>query len=817
MQIPSASMKERLNRVVGRIFTPSVKRWLYTTNHKDVGVLYTVTSLVFFFVAGALALLMRAQLAAPFGRVLGGEVFNTYVTIHGLLMILWVLSPLAIGLANYFIPLQLGARDLAFPRLNALSYWVYLFGGFAMLLSFFFGGPNTGWTLYAPQSACSDPLCSPPGINVAAAGLILLVGSITMGSINFIVTIFKMRAPGLKLRYMSMFPWAILITMFMMLYAFPSLLAGLILLYSDRSFPGRLTYLSAAQDGNVPSLLWDNIFWFFGHPEVYIVLFPAIGVVGEILPTFTRRPLYGAKYITMSIVVAAVISFIVWGHHMFITGVSPLTTTLFTVTTIAVSLPFDVMTVSFMETLFRAKIRLKAPVLFAIGSIALFVIGGITGVFLASIALDHNLRGTYFVVAHFHYIMVGAGILALMGGLYYWFPKMTGRMYNEKLAKLHFALSFISFNVLYFPMFLLIEMPRRVFFYTPDTGWAPLNGLATIGGFIFGFSQLLLVANLGRSLRKGAPAGPNPWDGWTLEWAVPSPPPLHDFEQIPVITEDGVVHLAGGEGHPLASGIGDGHSIPHSSHSSRWPIVVALGAFVFLLGLTMGSGPPGILQLTPGVVIGLVGLYGYGKESFIVHEDEKVESWPFKAISRMRFGVWTFLASEIVFFGVLLSAYLFVRINAVAWPPLDYFDIRQGAINTFILLTSSLTAVLALASARTGSRTGVVAGLIGTMALGAYFLYNKALEWEELAIGEHLTPVGSIFDNFPLAATSYYITTGVHGVHVFAGLAMIAYLFPRVLKGAYLRHQSETILYFGLYWHFVDIVWIFLFPLFYLI
>ncbi len=790
----------------------STERWLYTTNHKDVGILYIVTSLAFFLVGGSLALMMRAQLYGPNGQFLGSADYNSFVTTHGLLMILWVLSPLAIGLANYFIPLQLGARDLAFPRLNALSYWFYLFGGFAMVLSFVYGGPNTGWTLYAPQTACTDPLCSAGGINVAAGGLILLVASVTLGSVNFIVTMFKMRAPGMKLRYMSLFPWAMLITMFMMLYAFPSLLAGLVLLYSDRSFPGRLAYISAAQGGNVPSLLWDNIFWFFGHPEVYIVLFPSIGVIGEILPTFTSRPLYGAKYVIGSIIAAAVLSFIVWGHHMFITGVDPLTTKLFTVTTIGVSLPFDVITISMIETLVKSKIRLKAPALFAIGAVALFIIGGITGVFLASIALDHQLRGTYFVVAHFHYIMVGAGILGLMGGLYYWFPKMTGRMYSEKVAKLHFVLSFVSFNVLYFPMFFLLDMPRRIFTYSPDTGWAPLNSLATIGGAVFGVSQLLLFANLGLSLRNGPPAGPNPWNGWTLEWSVPSPPPLHDFDTIPEITEDGVVHM-GVESRRFMPGMGDGHPAHGESHLSRWPIIMGLGAFLFLLGLTSSRGPPNTILLVPGVAVGLVSLYGYGRETFVVKEEGRVESWPFQAIPRMRLGVWAFLTSEVIFFGVLLGAYLFVRTNSAAWPAIGTeFDIQRGATNTFILLTSSLTAVLALASSKSGSKWGLVASLLGTFALGGFFLYNKAVEWGELAV-----PPLSIFSNYPLAATSYYITTGVHGVHVFAGLAMIAYLLPRALKGRYSGPGSETIHHFGLYWHFVDIVWIFLFPLFYLI
>jgi cytochrome c oxidase subunit I+III len=789
----------------------TLKRWLYTTNHKDVGILYIVTSLLFFFIAGSLALTIRTQLATPENTVLTATVYNEFVTVHGLLMILWVLSPLAIGLANYFIPLMIGARDLAFPRLNGMSYWLYLFGGIGMILSFFLGGPDTGWTLYSPQTACSDPLCASAGLNIAVGALALLVASITIGSVNFIVTMFKMRAPGLKLSRMSMFPWAMLVTIFMMLYAFPSLLAGLIILFANRTFPGGLaSYLTLPgniQNGNVPSLLWDDVFWFFGHPEVYIVLFPAVGVIGEILPTFTRRPLYGAKYVTMSIIAAAVISFIVWGHHMFVTGVSPLTTQLFTLTTIAVSLPFDVITISMIETLFHARIRLKTPVLFAIGAICLFIIGGITGVFLASIALDTQLRGTYFVVAHFHYIMVGAGIMGLIGGLYYWFPKISGRMYNERLGKIHFILSFIGINVLYFPMFFLLDMPRRIVTYTPDTGWGSLNSLATIGGFIFGLSQILLLANLGQSVRKGPLAGPNPWQGSTLEWSTPSPPPLLNFEEIPRVSPDGTVNF----GTKAAAGVPNGHG--HAKgHLSKWPIVIAAAAFLFFLGLTVAPPPPNLLLTIPGVVVGIVGLYGYGNEKFVVREDEETDRGLFEKIPRVRLGVWAFLASEIIFFGVLLGAYMFVRVNSATWPPFNTFDVQRGATNTFILLTSSLTAVMALVAAKAGSKTGLLASLSLTFALGATFLVNKAAEWAELA-----SAPTRIFTNYPLAATSYYITTGVHGVHVVAGLIMVAYLVAKTLKGNYLNGDHEAVHHFGLYWHFVDIVWIFLFPLFYLI
>src|SRR5467141_916884 len=494
----------------------SARRWLYTTNHKDIGILYIITSLFLFAAAGVLAITMRTQLSAPDNTLLTANVYNQFVTVHGLLMIFWVLSPLAFGFANFIIPLEIGCRDLAFPRLNSMSYWFFLFSGIMMILSFFFGAaPDLGWTLYSPQTAAQF---SPSiGLNLGAGALILMVVSITMSSINFLVTMFKM------------------------LYAFPSFLAAVVLLYVDRAFG--TVYFSSIHGG---SLLWDNVFWFFGHPEVYIVLFPAIGIIADIIPTFARRPLYGSKYVIGALVVAALISFVVWGHHMFVTGIGIASTKLYTVTTIAVSLPFDVIVISLIETLGFAKLRLKATALFALGAVANFIVGGITGVFLASVALDYALRGTYFVVAHFHYIMVGASIIGLIAGLYYWFPKITGRMYDEKMAKVHFVLSMIGFQILYFPMFLLLDMPRRVVTYTPQTDWGLLNLTATLGGFIFGGAQLMLFYNLYRSSRVGPPSGPNPWEAWTLEWALPSPPPPHDFDVIPTFLADGSIRFGTG-------------------------------------------------------------------------------------------------------------------------------------------------------------------------------------------------------------------------------------------------------------------------------
>lgn len=805
-------------------FAAIAKRWLYTTNHKEIGVLYIITALFFFVAAGLLAVTMRTQLSAPNNTLLPAEIYNQFVTVHGLLMIFWVLSPFAFGFANYIIPLQIGARDLAFPRLNAMSYWFYLFSGIMMILSFFFGAaPDLGWTLYSPQTAFQ--FAPAIGLNLGAGALILIVVSITMSSVNFLVTMFKMRAPGLKLSRMSLFPWSILVTIFMMLYAFPSFLAAVLLLYVDRAFG--TFYFSSIQGG---SLLWDNVFWFFGHPEVYIVLFPALGVVADIIPTFARRPLYGSKYIIGGLVAAAIISFIVWGHHMFLTGYGVITDKLYTVTTVAVSLPFDVIVISLVETLAFAKLRLKAAALFALGAVALFIIGGITGVYLASVALDYAFRGTYFVVAHFHYVMVGGSIMGLIGGLYYWFPKITGRMYNESLAKIHFVISFIGFNVLYFPMFLLLDMPRRIATYNADTGWGLLNLTATLGGFIFGGAQLLMFYNLYRSSRVGPPAGPNPWNGWTLEWALPSPPPAHDFDTTPVFSDDGTIHFGSGIGlpngvshtnigEPNGSHVGTGYTSTHSEGFSPWPIIMAFAAFIFFLGLTIGkpatpqpvSYQPFWPLIADGVILGLISLFGYSREKFTVHEDDHTESWPFKQVPNMKLGIWTFLGAEVIFFGVLIGAYFFVRTASATWPtPGTVFDIRNGFAMTLVLLTSSMTAIMALAAARAGNKNGVVVSLVGTLALGAVFLYIKAGEWFSLG--------GSgVFNTYPLPATSYFITTGVHGVHVVAGMCMTVYLVANALKGKYLNGDHAALEHFGLYWHFVDIVWVFLFPLFYLI
>jgi cytochrome c oxidase subunit I+III len=760
----------------------SVRQWLFTTNHRMIGILYLVTSLYFMLLGGALGLLIRLQLWGPNSGILGAGQFNQAVTMHGLLMVLWFLSPMAFGFANYIVPLQIGARDLAFPRLNAMSYWFYLFGGLVAAAGFFLpgGAADVGWTFYSPlTSARFSPGL---GVTLAGAGLLMLVASVTMSTVNFLVTILRMRGPGISLGRMPLFTWSILFTVAMMWFAFPPLLAALLMLVSDRLL-GTLYFVSP--EGG--AILWNHLFWFFGHPEVYIVLMPALGVVGDIIAVFSRRPLYARQAIIGSMLVAVILSFIVWVHHMFITGIDPGLRKFMTITTESISIPFGIIILSFILTLFRGRVRLTTPMLFALGSIALFIVGGITGVFNSSVALDYNLRGTYWVVGHFHYTLVGGAVLGLVAGLYYWFPRMAGRMYSEALGRLHFTTSIIGFNLLYFPMFYLIDMPRRVYTYDAGSGWEALNQVATIGAFIFGLSQLVMLYNLMRSLRVGPPAVGNPWGAGGLEWM---PAPTH--------TPPGLMVNGGG----LPQG--------HEEHLlSPWPLLMGAATAIFFLGL--GLGP---LVLGLGVALGLLSLAGWMRQDlrgeFRV-EEGAVEPWPYGGVPRLKLGVWAFLASEAVLFGALISAYIFIRLNSPSWPPgIQLHDLRLGGVNTIILLTSSFTMAAALHSIRGGSPGGLIAGLLSTFLLGLLFLANKAVEWSELFHRGFTFGSG-------LPASTFYLTTGVHGAHVLAGLIAILYLLIKAFRGGFGPAKHEAVEYVGLYWHFVDIVWVFLFPLFYLL
>ena len=837
--------------------TSALKRWFVTTNHKDVGVLYIVTSLSFLVMGGVLALLIRAQLwapRAPGAGPLSAMAYNQAVSVHGLVMVFWFLSPFAFGFANYVVPLQLGAKDLAFPRLNALSYWLYLASGILLFVSFFQGASFAGgWTMYAPLNL---PAFTPSvGGSTAVLALLLFVASVTVSSVNFLTTMHRMRAEGLTLRRMPIFSWTILLTVWMMLFAFAALLAALLILSADRLLG--TTYFAA--NGANGSLLWTHLFWFFGHPEVYIVFFPALGVMAETFQTLTGRRLVGRKWFIASMVLVALQSFIVWMHHMFLTSINLEIKTLFMATTIGISLPFDLMVFSLIYTMVKGRIRFKTPFLFSFGGLLLFILGGVTGVFLGAVVLDYEFRGTYWVVAHFHYVMVG-GVTALIGGLYYWYPKITGRMYDEFLGKTHFALYFVGFNLLYFPMFVAWETPRRVFDY--DAGMTIWHQLATVGAVVLAASFVVMFYNLLVSAFSGERADDNPWRySTTAEWAVSSPPPLENFPGIPSYGEGKLTFLGGssdvldrtGDGDAAAAdGSGaatdgggatpDGGDPPaatasaetavaahasagehagddHPSHASIWPALVGAGALLLLLGLSGFQGgefPDGTMGTlhASSLAVGAIGtfgsLVGMTREQFTGPSGPFGESWPFEKVSNMKTGMWIFLASDVVLFGAFIGAYVFLRFSTgwIAWEPIPD-NIMPGLINTYILLTSSFTVILALEAAERRSRTGVVASLAATLVLGLGFLGNKAIEWE------HLFHEG-LWLSTNVRASTFFLTTGLHAAHVIVGLAIALYMIPRAWGGAYLGN-SETIEYFGLYWHFVDIVWLFLFPLFYIL
>ncbi len=508
--------------------------WLSTVDHKKIGILYIATSVFFFFVGGIEALLIRIQLAAPNAKVLTPQEYNAIFTMHGTTMIFLVVMPLLIGLANYLVPLMVGAQDVAFPRLNAFGFWVFLFGGVLIYLAAFTGSlADAGWFSYAPLSEFA--YSSRPGVDYWIVGLIETgIGTIA-GAVNLLTTIAVFRAPGMTLRRLPLFVWMTGVTSFIILFALTPLNAGLIMLLGDRLLHTHFFLANPAGGGS--AILWQHIFWFFGHPEVYIMALPAFGIVSEVIPVFSRKPIYGYPFVAGSTVAIGLLSFAVWAHHMFAVGLGAPLNVAFSVGSMLIAVPTGVKIFNWSATMFRGKVRLATPMLFAAAFLIQFVIGGVTGVMFAAVPIDWQLTDSYFVVAHFHYVLFGGSMFAVWAGAYYWFPKITGRMMDERLGRWHFWLAVLGFNLTFFVQHILgiMGMPRRVFTYPDMPGYAALNLVSTIGAFILGAAVLVWVWNIIHSWRKGATAGDNPWDAWTLEWATSSPPPQHNFEALPPI------------------------------------------------------------------------------------------------------------------------------------------------------------------------------------------------------------------------------------------------------------------------------------------
>ena len=507
--------------------------WLTTADHKKIGIMYIVAGFVFFLLGGIMALFIRLELAQPGRPIMSPDTYNQLFSMHGTTMIFLFVIPMSAGLGNYLIPLMIGARDMAFPRINALSLWMAIGGAVVMYSSLLVGAPEAGWTGYSPLA--NSVFSKSPGTDMWILGLILIGTSSLLGAINFIVTIINMRAPGMTMTRMPLFGWSILTMSLMVLMSTPVLSGALVMLLFDRNFG--TTFFSG--QGADPAM-WQHMFWFYSHPAVYIMVLPAMGVVSEVLPVFSRKPIFGYKAIAYSTAAIGLLGFLVWAHHMFTTGLSPVLTTFFMAATMAIAVPTGVKMFNWLATLWGGKLSFKTPLLFAFGFMSMFVIGGISGVFNAVVPIDYQVQDTYFVVAHLHYVLFGGSVFGLFAGLYYWTPKVTGWMMNEKLGKLHFWLMLLGFNITFFPMHLLgLEgMPRRIYDYSPTRGWTGLNVLATLGAFLIAASVLVYMINLYVSWKQRVPAGDDPWEANTLEWATSSPPPSYNFDKVlPVYSE----------------------------------------------------------------------------------------------------------------------------------------------------------------------------------------------------------------------------------------------------------------------------------------
>ena len=597
--------------------------WVTTVDHKRIGILYGATAFLFFLVGGIEALIIRIQLARPDGHVVSAAAYNEIFTMHGLTMIFLVVMPLSAAFFNFFIPILIGARDVAFPRLNAFSYWAFLFGGLFLYSSFLLGGaPNGGWFSYAPLSIQPQTHAT-----FYALGLLILGMASTVSAVNLAVTIINMRAPGMSLFRMPVFVWMTFVVQFLLIFALPVLTVGLVELFFDRRFG---TNFFNAQKGADP-VLWQHLFWLFGHPEVYILILPAMGIVSEVLPVFARKPLFGYPVVVFSGIAIGIMGWGVWAHHMFAVGLGPAANAAFAVSTMLIAVPTGVKIFNWLATLWRGDLRFHSPLLFSLGFIAMFTIGGLSGVTHAVVPADYQQTDTYYIVAHFHYVLFGGSIFGLFSGIYYWWPKVFGRMLNETMGKLHFWLMLIGFNVTFGPFHILgLEgMPRRIYRYPATAGWNFWNFVSSIGAFMIAASILLFIINVLYSTRRGAIAVADPWDARTLEWSIPSPPPAHNFDEVPVVhalddfwhrkyAEDregklvpvvagGAIEHADGPGHHEGHGGGPGGI--HMPSPSYFPVVAALGLPVLGYGLIYSP-----ILVIDGALILLAGLYGWALE-----------------------------------------------------------------------------------------------------------------------------------------------------------------------------------------------------------
>jgi cytochrome c oxidase subunit 1 len=778
--------------------------WVTTVDHKRIGILYGVSAFAFFLLGGLEALLIRLQLAGPDARIVGPEAFNALFTMHGTTMVFLAVMPASAAFFNYMVPLLIGARDVAFPRLNALSYWIFLLGGLLLNLSFLAGAPpDTGWFGYANLTL--PPYSPGAGVDFWTLGLQVLGVSSMLAAVNFVVTILNLRAPGMTMMRMPVFVWMTLVVQFLILLAFPPVTVGLILLMFDRFFGTHFYDVAAGGDLH----MWQHLFWIFGHPEVYILILPAMGIVSEVLPTFARKPLFGAPVVIYSGILIGLFGFGVWSHHMFATGMGPVADSAFAIGTMIIAVPTGVKIFNWLATLWGGALRFTTAMHYGVAFIALFTIGGLSGIMHASPPVDLQQTDSYFVVAHFHYVLIGGSITGLLAGVCYWWPKITGRLLSEPLGKIQFWLFFAGFNLAFFPQHYLgaIGMPRRIYTYGGETDWAFWNLVSTVGAFVLGVSFLVLLWAALRSLRHGARAGSDPWDGRTLEWRTTSPPPAENFRALPpVYARDTFWREKHGDRlgrrPPAPPPAAEEHV--HLPSPSRYPVLLALGIVVAAAGALTS-----VWVVVLGVLLAVWALFRFALEHHAnpAHQHQTGVT----GIDHRKLAMWTFLGSECMFFGTLIAVYMAYRGRSVIGPaPHEILSIPVTTVSTFDLLMSSLLMVLALAAQARGDHRGARRWLFGTVTFGLIFVGFQVYEFA-LFVREGLTLQRNLF------GSTFFVLTGFHGGHVLVGVIWLLSLGQLSLRGRLPVTDAIKVEVAGLYWHFVDIVWIVIFTLVYLI
>jgi len=705
--------------------------WLSTVDHKRIAVLYLLTALFFFVVAGVEALFMRLQLALPNNHFLHPDTFNQLFTMHGTTMIFLVVMPVVFGFVNYVLPLQIGARDMAFPRLNAFGFWCVPLGGILLHFSVLAGAaPAVGWFAYAPLS--ETPYSSNLGVDYWAIAIFVMgIGSISL-AINIIATVISCRAPGMTMRRLPLFTWINFVNAFIIIFALPVLNAGLAMLLIDRRLEGH--FFLPLRGGS--AVLWQHVFWAFGHPEVYILALPAFGIVSEIVPVFSRKPIFGYQFVAASSIAIALLSLGVWGHHMFTVGMGRPLDLFFSIASMLIAIPTGVKVLNWTATMIGGRIRFQVPMLFCIAFLIQFLCAGITGISHAVVPLDWQTKNSYFLVAHFHFVAVGAIVFAVLGAVQYWFPKMSGRFLSERLGRWTFWLMVLGFNMTFIIQHFLglLGMPRRVFTYPDLPHFTWMNMLSTIGVFFMAAAALVLVWNLIASFFGGKTAGDNPWNAWTLEWATTSPPPHENFYALP----------------------------PIRSRRPLWDV----------------ANPD-----RPDPVVG-------------------ENSSAIQIVDKNKAGILTFILSEAGFFATLLLAYLYFYAHPQPGPTPRELDVPRTLIFSVCLFASSLTFWRSEIAMRKRQRGSMLGWLALTVALGGIFLVGQGTEyWKLFQTGVDVST--------NLFATTFFTLTGFHGLHVLLGLVALLIFLWLAWRGDFASGGEPAFEAAGYYWHFVDVVWVF--------